>query len=83
MSEKDLEPIRSKLRTVDDEDVGGAGIDTGDINEVDVVLSEGHDGVVVASVWRGLNIVPTERRAVCGSQSTHIEGEKFALRHGI
>lgn len=49
---------------MNDEDVGRAGGDTGDINKVDVVFGEGHDGVIVAPVRRRLDVVPGERSAI-------------------
>lgn len=60
---------------MDNEDVGGAGRDAGDINEVDVVLSESHDGAVVASIRSDLDVIPTEGRAVSSGQRTHFEVE--------
>lgn len=60
---------------MNDKDVGRAGRDTGDINEVDVVLGEGHDGGVVASVRRSLDVIPAERGASSSSQRAHVEVE--------
>lgn len=60
---------------MNDEDVGRAGRDTRDINEVDMVLGEGHDGGIVASVRRSLDVIPAERRASSSSQRTHVEVE--------
>lgn len=68
---------------MDDEDIGGAGRHARNINEVDVILGEGHDGAVITPVRGSLDVVPAERGAGSGSQGTHVKAEEFALRHGI
>lgn len=60
---------------MNDEDVGRAGRDTRDINEVDVVLGKGHDGGIVTSVRRSLDVIPAKSRASSSSQRAHVEVE--------
>lgn len=59
--------------TVDDEDVSRARRNVGNVQEVDVVLGEGHDGLVVSGVGRLLDVSPLERGRVRGVEVAHVE----------
>lgn len=72
-----------KGRTVNDEDISGASINVRHIDEVDVILSQSHDGRVAASVGSAFDIVPAESRAASGSLSFHVQVKQLAVRHGV
>ena len=58
--------------TVNNEDVRRSGRDTRDVEEVDVVLSQGHHGLIAGRVWGLFNIDPCDWRAVSCLEHTHI-----------
>ena len=62
------------VRTVNDEDLRVTLINVGDVKEVDVVLSEGHHGLVGVIEASRLDVVPGG--TVLGSSLvTHVQGE--------
>ena len=65
------------VRTVNDEDLRVTLINVGNIEEVDVVLRESHDGFVVASIGRLFDVYPGNRSGVGGNERAHIEEEQF------
>ena len=72
------------ILTVNDEDVGGTGRKARDVEEVDVVLRESHDGLVVASIGRLFDVYPGNRSGVGGNERAHIEEEQFiGSRDGV
>jgi hypothetical protein len=69
---------------VDDEDGGASGGNIGDAEEVDVVLGNGHDGVVVCRRDTGHFLIrPCDGGTIPGSERPHVERVQFALRQSI
>jgi hypothetical protein len=55
----------------------------GNIQEVDVVLSKRHDGVIAAGVRGFLNGIPANSRCVGALQVAHVEIVHLAVREGV
>lgn len=53
-------------------DVGATSRHTGNIEEEDMILSEGHHGLIVTRIWRFFNVYPLERSAIGSFQETHV-----------
>lgn len=71
------------LHTVNDEDVCRSGRDIRNVEEMDVVLSKGHHGLVAGRVWDLLIIDPRDRRAVSCLEQTHVQREHVSVGEGI
>ena len=56
--------IETTTHTVNDEDVCRSGRDSRDVEEMNVVLSQGHHSLVVGWVWGLFIIDPCDRCAV-------------------
>ena len=67
------------VRTVNDEDLRVTLINVGNIEEVDVVLSERHDRLVVGPVRRLLDVGPRNGGRVGSDLALHIKEVQFAL----
>jgi hypothetical protein len=70
-------------RTVDDEDVCLAGGCARHVKEVNVVLGEGHSGLVRRAVRSHLEVGPSEGRAVGGLEEAHVKVEELAVEHSV
>ena len=62
------------VRTVNDEDLRVTLINVGNVKEVDVVLSEGHHGLVGIVEASRLDVVPGSA-ILSSSLVTHVQGE--------
>ena len=69
--------------TVDDEDLSFSRGNVGDVEEVNVVLSKGHDGLVAGAEGGLLDIGPGERGRVGRRLCLHVEEEEIRPRDGI
>jgi hypothetical protein len=64
---------------VDHVDIGTASCHTSNIEEEDVVLSEGHYGFIAARIWRLFDVHPLDCRATSGFHETHVEVVQFSM----
>jgi hypothetical protein len=65
---------------VDDEDGRVAWCDTGDAEEENVILSDGHDGIIVGGIdLRRSVILPGDGTGTGGDEIFHVEGPQLAL----
>ena len=68
---------------MNNEDVGTACGDAGNVKEMNVVLSECHDGVVAIGEGGLLHILPCDGGGVGGGHLLHVEEEELAMREGV
>lgn len=69
---------------MNNEDHGTASGNTGDINEVNVVVCNDHDGVVIrGSETSGFLVYPWNGRAVSRLEESHIEREELSVGQGV
>ena len=67
--------IETTTRTVNNEDFRRSGRDARDGQEVDVVLSHGHHGLITGWVWGLFTVDPCDWCAVSFLELTHIQRE--------
>jgi hypothetical protein len=64
---------------VNDEDQSRTGRNVRNVEEVNVILGERHDGSVIIGEWCLLDIAPRQGCALSSFQGTHIKEKKNAV----
>jgi hypothetical protein len=64
-------------------DVGTASYHIRNIEEENVILSEGHNGFVAGRIRRLFNIYPRERSAIGGLEKAHVQVEQLSMRQRV
>ena len=71
--------IETTTRIVNDKDLCRSGRDARDVDEVDVVLSQGHHGLIAGWVWGLFLVDPCDWCAVSCLERTHIQREQVSV----